>query len=112
MWPRHTGDFSLFRIYADKNNRPAAYSPDNVPYTPKRSLKISLDGMKEGDFTMVFGFPGRTNEYLSSPAVRQIMEQSDPGEDRHTRQGFGNPERANEAGYANPHPVCSQIRQH
>ena len=78
MWPRHTGDFSLFRIYADKNNRPAAYSPDNVPYTPKRSLKISLDGMKEGDFTMVFGFPGRTNEYLSSPAVRQIMEQSDP----------------------------------
>lgn len=78
MWPRHTGDFSLFRIYADKNNKPAAYSPDNVPYTPKRSLKISLDGLKEGDFTMVFGFPGRTNEYLSSSAVKQIMEQSDP----------------------------------
>jgi hypothetical protein len=53
VWPRHAGDFSLFRIYADKNNRPAAYSPDNVPYTPKRSLNISLDGVKENDFTMV-----------------------------------------------------------
>ncbi|HNP54890.1 MAG TPA: S46 family peptidase, partial [Ferruginibacter sp.] len=78
MWPRHTGDFSLFRIYADKNNRPAAYSPDNVPYQPKRSLTISIKGLKAGDFTMVFGFPGRTNEYLSSAAVAQIMEQSDP----------------------------------
>jgi ribosomal protein L20 len=78
MWPRHTGDFSLFRIYADKNNRPAAYSPDNVPYQPKRSLTISIKGLKEGDFTMVFGFPGRTNEYLSAAAVAQIMEQSDP----------------------------------
>ncbi len=78
MWPRHTGDFSLFRIYADKNNKPAAYSPDNVPYTPKRSLNISLKGLKQGDFTMVFGFPGRTNQYLSSEAVRQVMEVSDP----------------------------------
>lgn len=78
MWPRHTGDFSLFRIYADKNNRPADYSPDNVPYTPKRSLTLSLKGTREGDFTMVFGFPGRTNEYLPSAAVRQIMETNDP----------------------------------
>lgn len=78
MWPRHTGDFSMFRIYADKNNRPAEYSPNNVPYTPKRSLNISLKGMKEGDFTMVFGFPGRTNEYLSSSAIEQIMKISDP----------------------------------
>ena len=78
MWPRHTGDFSIFRIYADKNNKPAEYSPNNIPYTPKRSLKISLKGMNEGDCTMVFGFPGRTNEYLSSSAIEQIMKVSDP----------------------------------
>jgi len=78
MWPRHTGDFSMFRIYADKNNKPAAYSPDNVPYKPKRSLTISLDGVKEGDFTMVFGFPGRTNEYLHSSAIEQTVNMSDP----------------------------------
>lgn len=78
MWPRHTGDFSMFRIYADKNNNPASFSPDNVPYKPKRSLNISLDGMKEGDFTMVFGFPGKTNEYLSSAAVKQVMTVNDP----------------------------------
>jgi hypothetical protein len=78
MWPRHTGDFSMFRIYAGKDNKPAAYSPDNVPYKPRRSLNISLSGVKEGDFTMVFGFPGRTNEYLHSAAVAQIMNVSDP----------------------------------
>jgi len=78
MWPRHTGDFSMFRIYADKNNKPAAYSADNVPYKPKRALHISLDGVKEGDFTMVFGFPGRTNEYLHSSAIEQTVNVSDP----------------------------------
>lgn len=78
MWPRHTGDFSLFRIYAGKNNKPAEYSKDNVPYTPKRSLSISLDGVSEGDFTMVFGFPGRTMQYLYSAAVDQIMTVNDP----------------------------------
>lgn len=78
MWPRHTGDFSMFRIYAGKDNKPAEYSPDNVPYVPKRSLAISLDGVKENDFTMVFGFPGRTMEYLHSSAVEQIMKVSDP----------------------------------
>lgn len=78
MWPRHTGDFSLFRIYAGKDNKPADYSPDNVPYIPKRSLKISLKGMKAGDFTMVFGFPGRTNQYLHSAGVKQTIEVSNP----------------------------------
>lgn len=78
MWPRHTGDFSMFRIYAGKDNKPADFSPENVPYKPKRSLSISLNGMKEGDFTMVFGFPGRTTEYLPSAAVAQIMNVSDP----------------------------------
>jgi len=78
MWPRHTGDFSMFRIYAGKDNKPAAYSPDNVPYKPKRSLSISLDGVKEGDFTMVFGFPGRTTDDLHSSAIEQIMKVNDP----------------------------------
>jgi hypothetical protein len=78
VWPRHAGDFSLFRIYADKNNRPAAYSPGNVPYKPKRSLSISLDGVQEGDFTMVFGFPGRTTEYLPASAVQLNAEVLNP----------------------------------
>lgn len=78
MWPRHTGDFSMFRIYAGKDNKPADYSADNIPYTPKKSLTISLDGVNEGDFTMVFGFPGRTTRYLQSSAVEQIMTVNDP----------------------------------
>ena len=78
MWPRHTGDFSMFRIYAGKDNKPADYSTDNIPYTPKKSLAISLNGVKAGDFTMVFGFPGRTTEYLPGSAVEQIMTVNDP----------------------------------
>jgi len=78
VWPRHTGDFALFRIYADKNNKPADYSKDNVPFTPKHFLPISLDGVSEGDFTMVFGFPGRTTQYLPSSAVQQIVEVLNP----------------------------------
>ena len=78
MWPRHTGDFSIFRIYADKDNNPAAYSPDNVPYTPKKYFKVSLAGVKEGDFTFIYGFPGTTQEYITSDAVRYISEVSDP----------------------------------
>ena len=78
MWPRHTGDFSIFRIYAGKDNLPADYSEDNIPYTPKKSLKISRAGVKEGDFTFVYGCPGSTQEYVHSDAVKYISEVSDP----------------------------------
>ena len=78
MWPRHTGDFSLFRIYADKDNNPAEYSEDNVPYKPKKYFKISTGGVKEGDFTFIYGFPGSTQEYIHSEGVRYISEISDP----------------------------------
>jgi hypothetical protein len=78
VWPRHTGDFSMFRIYANKNNEPAEYSPDNIPYTPKYFFPISLKGEKEGDFTLVYGFPGRTSEYLQSEALNIIQNVSDP----------------------------------
>ncbi len=78
VWPRHTGDFALFRIYADKNNRPAAYSEDNVPFTPKHFLPVSLDGVSEDDFTMVFGFPGTTDEYLPAVAIAQTVEKINP----------------------------------
>ncbi len=78
VWPRHTGDFSLFRIYADKNNKPAVYSKDNVPYKPKHFLPISIKGIKENDFTMVMGYPGRTTEYLPAIAVAQIVNDLDP----------------------------------
>lgn len=78
MWPRHTGDFSIFRIYANKDNKPAEYSKDNVPYKPKYVIPISIKGIEENDFTMVYGFPGRTTEYLSSYAVNMIMNETDP----------------------------------
>ena len=78
MWPRHTGDFSIFRIYADENNEPADYSANNVPYHPKVHFPISLKGVKKGDFTMVFGYPGTTQEYLPSYAVKMLMETEDP----------------------------------
>ena len=78
MWPRHTGDFSMFRIYADKDNNPAPYSEDNVPYKPKKYFKISTRGVQEGDFTFIYGFPGRTQEYIHSEGVRYIEEIGDP----------------------------------
>ena len=78
IWPRHTGDFSIFRIYANANNEPAEYSADNKPYTPARHFEISTAGVKEGDFTMIYGFPGNTQEYITSDAVRYIAELSDP----------------------------------
>ncbi len=78
MWPRHTGDFSMFRIYADKDNNPAPYSKDNVPYKPKKYFRISTAGVQEGDFTFIYGFPGRTQEYIHSEGVRYIEEIGDP----------------------------------
>lgn len=78
VWPRHTGDFSMFRIYAGKGNKPAPYSAENQPYTPKKYLPISTTGIKEGDFTMLLGYPGRTNEYVSSFALEVITQVSNP----------------------------------
>ncbi len=78
MWPRHTGDFSIFRIYADKDNNPADYSEDNVPYQPKKFFKISRKGVKEGDFTFVYGCPGSTKEYVTSDEVEYTGNVSDP----------------------------------
>lgn len=78
MWPRHTGDFSMFRIYADENNMPAEYSEDNVPYQPKKFFPVSMKGVQPDDFTMIFGYPGSTTQYLHSAAIDMIMNQSDP----------------------------------
>ena len=78
MWPRHTGDFSMFRIYADKNNNPANYSKDNVPSRPRRSFTISTAGLKEGDFTMVYGNPGRTMQYVVSDAIDYAVNRGNP----------------------------------
>ncbi len=78
VWPRHNADFSMFRIYTSKDNKPADYSPDNVPYKPKYVIPISIKGCKENDFTMVYGFPGRTQEYLSSYAIDVLINNTDP----------------------------------
>jgi hypothetical protein len=78
VWPRHTGDFSIFRVYAGKDNRPADYSPDNVPYKPAYYFPISLKGVKEGDFTMVFGYPGTTSEYVPSYHIDMVKNHVNP----------------------------------
>lgn len=78
MWPRHTGDFSLFRVYTGPDGKPAPYSPDNIPLKPRHYLPISLDGVKEGDFAMIFGYPGSTNRYLTSYGVKLAIEESNP----------------------------------
>ncbi|MFZ9733193.1 MAG: S46 family peptidase, partial [Schleiferiaceae bacterium] len=78
MWPRHTGDFSMFRVYAGKDGKPAEYSADNVPLTPKHHLPVSTKGVKDGDFTMIFGYPGRTDRYLSSWGVQQAIDLYNP----------------------------------
>ncbi len=77
MWPRHTGDFSMFRVYADKDNNPAEYSPENVPLKAKNHLKISLAGIQEGDYTMIMGYPGRTTRFQTSPELKSQIELND-----------------------------------
>jgi hypothetical protein len=77
-WPRHTADFSMFRIYSGKDNKPAKFSADNIPYKPKHSLPISLKGVKQGDYAMIMGFPGRTNRYLTSYGVEQAVSLEQP----------------------------------
>ncbi len=74
MWPRHTGDFSMFRVYANKDNQPADYSKDNVPYKPKHHLPVSLEGISLGDFSMILGYPGRTTRYLTADQVQLNMD--------------------------------------
>jgi hypothetical protein len=78
VWPRHTGDFSVFRIYADKDNKPAEYSEENVPFKPNYHLPVSLDGVDENDFTLVYGFPGRTENYITGNNVEEVLEVINP----------------------------------
>ncbi|MBK9639073.1 MAG: S46 family peptidase [Bacteroidetes bacterium] len=78
MWPRHTGDFSMFRVYAGKDNKPAEYSDENLPFVPRHFFSISTKGVQQDDFTMVYGFPGRTQEYISSFQVSTIVEVTNP----------------------------------
>lgn len=78
MWPRHTGDFSLLRIYADKENQPATFSEENVPLSPKRHLNVSMDGVAADDFTMIMGYPGSTDRFLSSYGVQQALDTYNP----------------------------------
>ena len=78
MWPRHTGDFSIFRVYAGPDNRPAEYSPENRPYKAEKFLKISLDGVREGDFAMIMGFPGSTERYATSYEIDNLLKVENP----------------------------------
>ncbi|TCN61687.1 S46 family peptidase [Acetobacteroides hydrogenigenes] len=78
MWPRHTGDFSVFRVYADKDGNPADYNANNVPLKPKKFLKVSLKGIKAGDYTMIMGNPGRTNRYMTSWEIDEVLNISNP----------------------------------
>lgn len=78
MWPRHTGDFSMIRVYSDADNNPSEFSETNVPYTPKHSLPVSLDGVEAGDFTMIMGYPGSTDRFLSSYGVKQAIDIHNP----------------------------------
>ena len=110
MWPRHTGDFSIFRVYADKDNNPADYSPDNVPYHPKKFFKVSRAGVNEGDFTFVYGCPGSTQEYVMSEQVKYVSEVSRPAEDRPPHPAPGHPEEVHVPVPGRPDPVFLQER--
>lgn len=78
VWPRHTGDFSVFRIYANKENKPAEYSADNVPYQPRHFLPVNIQGVEEDDFTIVYGFPGTTENYITEAEVKNVLEVINP----------------------------------
>jgi hypothetical protein len=78
MWPRHTGDFSMFRVYAGPDNKPASYSPDNKPFKPRHFLPVSVAGIQKGDFSMILGNPGSTDRYLTSWGVDLAVNQSNP----------------------------------
>jgi hypothetical protein len=78
MWPRHTGDFSMFRIYTGPDGEPAEYSSENIPFKPKHHFPVSLDGVKEGDFAMIMGFPGSTDRFLSSDGVKLALDVEQP----------------------------------
>ncbi len=78
MWPRHTGDFSIFRIYANAENEPVSYDPENIPYTPRKSFEISVKGVQKGDFTMLMGYPGSTQQFLYSDALEHMTQESLP----------------------------------
>lgn len=86
MWPRHTGDFTLFRIYTDKDNKPAPYNAENVPYKPKHHLPVSIKGVKEGDYSMILGFPGTTDRFLTSYGVKLAIEKDQPSRVKIRRQ--------------------------
>ena len=78
MWPRHTGDFTLFRVYANNDNEPSAYDEGNKPYSPKHALPVSIAGVQEGDYAMIMGYPGSTDRYLTSWGVKEAVEVEQP----------------------------------
>ncbi len=80
-WPRHTGDFSVFRVYSGPDGKPAPYSKDNIPLKPKRYLNVSIKDLNKGDFTMILGYPGRTNRYMTSYEINELVEDCSPRQD-------------------------------
>jgi hypothetical protein len=78
MWPRHTGDFTMFRVYADKENNPSSYNEENQPLKPKHSLPVSIAGVQDGDYAMIMGYPGSTDRFLTSWGVKEAVEIEQP----------------------------------